>query len=158
MEGAKPSRRVDEEGEEFVEEEESEDTEVVGTPEASEAPNLAHSNQPIFSQYEPSFPKMMVQMTQFMGQITQVVSPRDNSRAPAFHTRSMKAPYYFDGTKAHKLRGFVQSCQLIFHNYPGNFFSERKKVLYSTLFLTGRAGKWIETYLSITPKNTLPTS
>ncbi|MBW0499944.1 hypothetical protein O181_039659, partial [Austropuccinia psidii MF-1] len=29
-----------------------------------------------------------------------------------------------------------------------NFFSDRKKVLYSTLFLIGRAGKWIEPYLS----------
>ncbi|MBW0589836.1 hypothetical protein O181_129551 [Austropuccinia psidii MF-1] len=60
----------------------------------------------------------------------------------------MKAPDSFDGTKAYKLRGFIQSCQLIFHNDPENFFSDRKKVLYSTSFLTGRAGKWIEPYLS----------
>ncbi|MBW0564794.1 hypothetical protein O181_104509 [Austropuccinia psidii MF-1] len=60
----------------------------------------------------------------------------------------MKAPDSFYGTQAHKLRGFIQSCQLIFHNDPANFFSHRKKVLYSTSFLTGRAGKWIETYLS----------
>ncbi|MBW0589290.1 hypothetical protein O181_129005 [Austropuccinia psidii MF-1] len=60
----------------------------------------------------------------------------------------MKAPDSFDGTQAHKLRGFIQSCQLIFHNNPENFFSDRKKALYSTSFLTGRAGKWIEPYLS----------
>ncbi|MBW0533934.1 hypothetical protein O181_073649 [Austropuccinia psidii MF-1] len=60
----------------------------------------------------------------------------------------MKAADSFDGTKAYKLRGFIQSCQLIFHNYPSNFFSDRKKVLYSTSFLTGRAGKLIEPYLS----------
>ncbi|MBW0492746.1 hypothetical protein O181_032461, partial [Austropuccinia psidii MF-1] len=60
----------------------------------------------------------------------------------------MKGPGSFDGTQAHKLRGFIQSCQLIFHNDPSNFFSDRKKVLYSTSFLTGRAGKWIEPYLS----------
>ncbi|MBW0488569.1 hypothetical protein O181_028284 [Austropuccinia psidii MF-1] len=60
----------------------------------------------------------------------------------------MKVPDSFDGTKAYKLRGFIQSCQLIFHNYPANFFSDRKKVFYSTSFLTGRAGKWIEPYLS----------
>ncbi|MBW0585998.1 hypothetical protein O181_125713 [Austropuccinia psidii MF-1] len=60
----------------------------------------------------------------------------------------MKAPDSFDETKAYKLRGFIQSCQLIFHNDPANFFSDRKKVLYSTSFLTGRAGKWIEPYLS----------
>ncbi|MBW0585232.1 hypothetical protein O181_124947 [Austropuccinia psidii MF-1] len=60
----------------------------------------------------------------------------------------MKAPDSFDGTQAHKLRGFIQSCQLIFHNDQANFFSDRKKVLYSTSFLTGRAGKWIEPYLS----------
>ncbi|MBW0488615.1 hypothetical protein O181_028330 [Austropuccinia psidii MF-1] len=60
----------------------------------------------------------------------------------------MDAPDYFYGSQAHKLRGFIQSCQLIFHNDPENFFSKRKKVHYSTSFLTGRAGKWIESYPS----------
>ncbi|MBW0559280.1 hypothetical protein O181_098995 [Austropuccinia psidii MF-1] len=67
-----------------------------------------------------------------MGQLTQGVSPRDNSRAPALKTPSMKAPDSFDGTQAHKLRGFIQSCQFIFHNYPENLFSDRKKLF--TLF------------------------
>ncbi|MBW0586036.1 hypothetical protein O181_125751 [Austropuccinia psidii MF-1] len=91
---------------------------------------------------------MMEQMTQFMGQLTQAVAPRDTSKAAAFETPSMKAPDSFDGTKAYKLRGFIQSCQLIFNNDPAKFFSDRKKVLYSTSSLTGRAGKWIEPYLS----------
>ncbi|MBW0564144.1 hypothetical protein O181_103859 [Austropuccinia psidii MF-1] len=60
----------------------------------------------------------------------------------------MKEPDPFYGTQANKLRGFIQSCQLISHNDPANFFSDRKKVLYSTSFLTGTAGKWIEPYLS----------
>ncbi|MBW0561680.1 hypothetical protein O181_101395 [Austropuccinia psidii MF-1] len=119
-----------------------------GVPEASEATNLTHSDQPLVSQAEPNFLKMMEQMTQFMGKLTQVVAPRDNSKSLAFKTPSMNAPDSFDGTQAHKLRGFIQSCQLIFCNYPENFFCERKKVLYSTSFLTGRAGKWIEPYLS----------
>ncbi|MBW0571108.1 hypothetical protein O181_110823 [Austropuccinia psidii MF-1] len=141
----------DEEGEESVKKEYSEETEVAtafaGVPEASEAANLAHSNQPLVSKAEPNFLKMMEQMTQFMGQLTQAVAPMDNSKAPAFKTPSIKAPDFFDGTQAHKLKGFIQSCQLIFHNDPENFFSYRKKVLYSTSFLTGRAGKWIEPYL-----------
>ncbi|MBW0477745.1 hypothetical protein O181_017460 [Austropuccinia psidii MF-1] len=83
-----------------------------------------------------------------MGQLIQAVSPRDNSSAPAFKTSSMKAPDAFNGTKANKLKGFMQSCQLIFHNDPENFFSDSNKVLYSSSFLTGRAGKWIEPYLS----------
>ncbi|MBW0578899.1 hypothetical protein O181_118614 [Austropuccinia psidii MF-1] len=128
----------DEEGEDSEETEVS--TALEGVPEASEAANLAHSNQHLVSQAEPNFLKMMEQMTQFMGQLTQAVSPRDNSKAPTFKTPSMKAPDSFDGTQAHKLRGFIQSCQLIFHNDPENFFSDRKKVLYSTSFLTGRAG------------------
>ncbi|MBW0520692.1 hypothetical protein O181_060407 [Austropuccinia psidii MF-1] len=60
----------------------------------------------------------------------------------------MKAPDSFDGTQAHKLRGFMQSCQLIFHNEPASFFYDRNKVLYSTFFFTGRSEKWIEPYLS----------
>ncbi|MBW0545613.1 hypothetical protein O181_085328 [Austropuccinia psidii MF-1] len=71
----------DEEGEESVEEDKYEEAEVAaalaGAPEASEAPNLAHSNQPLVSQAEPNFLKMMEQMTQFMGQLTQAVAPRD---------------------------------------------------------------------------------
>ncbi|MBW0495872.1 hypothetical protein O181_035587 [Austropuccinia psidii MF-1] len=153
MEGAAPSRRgAFLKGLEADQGEESEETEVAaalaGAPEASKDPNLALSNQPLVSQAEPTFLKMMEQMTQFMGQLTQAVAPRDTSKAPAFKTSSMKAPDSFDGTKAYKLRGFIQSCQLIFHNDPANFFSDRKKVLHSTSFLTGRAGKWIEPYLS----------
>ncbi|MBW0490203.1 hypothetical protein O181_029918 [Austropuccinia psidii MF-1] len=83
-----------------------------------------------------------------MGQLTQAVSPRENSKAPAFKTPSMKAPDSFDGTQAHKLRGFIQSCQFIFPNDPENFFSDRKEVLYLTSFLTGRAGKWNKPYIS----------
>ncbi|MBW0543924.1 hypothetical protein O181_083639 [Austropuccinia psidii MF-1] len=142
----------DKEGEESVEEEESEETKVAaalaGAPDASEAPNLAHYNKPLVSQAEQIFLKMMEQMTQFMGQLTKAVSPRDTSRSTELTNPSMKEPDSFGGTEAYKLRGFIQSCQLIFHNDPANIFSERKKVLYSTSFLTGRAGKWIEPYHS----------
>ncbi|MBW0577379.1 hypothetical protein O181_117094 [Austropuccinia psidii MF-1] len=85
---------------------------------------------PGMSETETSLLQMMEKMTELMGQPTQAVTPRDNSKAPAFKTPSMKAPDSFDGTQAHKLRGFIQSCHLIFHNDPANFFSDRKKVLY----------------------------
>ncbi|MBW0492890.1 hypothetical protein O181_032605 [Austropuccinia psidii MF-1] len=118
MEGEAPSRRggprrrsgeaEDEEGEE------SEETEMVaaleGAPEASEASNLAHSNQPLVSHAEPNFLKIMEQMTQFMGQLTQAVASRDTSKAAPFKTPSMKAHDSFDGTKAYELRGFIQYC------------------------------------------------
>ncbi|MBW0487468.1 hypothetical protein O181_027183 [Austropuccinia psidii MF-1] len=85
---------------------ESEENEVAtafsGVPEASEAANLAHSNQPLVSQAEPKFLKMMEQTTQFMGELTEAVSPRNNSKAPAFKTQSMKEPDYFDDTQAQK--------------------------------------------------------
>ncbi|MBW0482354.1 hypothetical protein O181_022069 [Austropuccinia psidii MF-1] len=119
----------DEEGEE------SEETEVAGAPEASEAENLDHSNQPLVSQAEPNFLKMMEQMTQLMGKLTKAVAPRDNSKAPAFKTPSMKVPDSLYCTQAYKLRGFIQSCQLIFHNDSENFFSDRKKVLFSLVDL-----------------------
>ncbi|MBW0511571.1 hypothetical protein O181_051286 [Austropuccinia psidii MF-1] len=37
-------------------------------------------------QSEPNFPKMMEQVSQLMGQLTQAVSPRLNSRASTFNT------------------------------------------------------------------------
>ncbi|MBW0509247.1 hypothetical protein O181_048962 [Austropuccinia psidii MF-1] len=105
----------DEEREESVEEEEYEETKVEaslpGSTEAFETPKLALSNQPLVSQAEPNFLKMMEQMTQLMGQLTQAVFPRDNPRGPEFNSPSMKAPDSFDGTQAHKLRGFIQSCK-----------------------------------------------
>ncbi|MBW0528606.1 hypothetical protein O181_068321 [Austropuccinia psidii MF-1] len=60
----------------------------------------------------------------------------------------MKAPDSFNSNQAHKFRGFIQSCQSIFHNEPANFLSERKKVLYSTSFPICRAGEWLEPYIS----------
>ncbi|MBW0482065.1 hypothetical protein O181_021780 [Austropuccinia psidii MF-1] len=60
----------------------------------------------------------------------------------------MKEPEYVDGTQPFKVRSFIQSCQLIFHNETANFSQDRKKVLYATSFLIGRAAKFIEPYLS----------
>ncbi|MBW0461428.1 hypothetical protein O181_001143 [Austropuccinia psidii MF-1] len=59
-----------------------------GPPIGGEAPSRrgAPSNQPLVSQAEPNFLKMMEKRTQLMGQLTDEVSPRDISRAPEFKT------------------------------------------------------------------------
>ncbi|MBW0579475.1 hypothetical protein O181_119190 [Austropuccinia psidii MF-1] len=91
----------------------------------------------------------------------QADSSSEASRLPAFKTPSMKAPECFDGTQPFKFRSFIQSCQLIFHNDLANFAQDRKKVLYATSFLIGRAAKLIEPYLSNLTKqdpNYLPNS
>ncbi|MBW0499012.1 hypothetical protein O181_038727 [Austropuccinia psidii MF-1] len=142
----------DEEGEESVEEEDSGETEVAdaleNNPEVPQGSNLSPTNQSLVSQSDPSILKIMEQMATIMGQLSQASDLRDNSKAPAFNTPSMKAADPFDGTQAHKLRGFIHSFQLIVHNYLAHFFSYWKNALYSTSFLTGRAGKLIEPYLS----------
>ncbi|MBW0585374.1 hypothetical protein O181_125089, partial [Austropuccinia psidii MF-1] len=56
----------------------------------------------------------------------------------------MKAPECFDGTQPFKVRSFLQSCQLIFHNDLAHFSQDRKKVLYAMSFIIGRAAKWID--------------
>ncbi|MBW0578255.1 hypothetical protein O181_117970 [Austropuccinia psidii MF-1] len=89
----------------------------------------------------------MQQMTQVMANL-QESSSSDASIPPAFKTPTMKAPECFDWTKPFKGRIFIQSCQLIFHNDLANFSQDRKKVLYATSFLIGRAANWIEPYLS----------
>ncbi|MBW0522476.1 hypothetical protein O181_062191 [Austropuccinia psidii MF-1] len=95
-----------------VEKEETEETEVeaalAGVPESPKALDLALSDRPLVSQAEPNFLKMMEQMTQLMGHMTQAVPSRDNSRAPGFKTPSTKAPDCLSGTKAHKVRGLLQ--------------------------------------------------
>ncbi|MBW0540461.1 hypothetical protein O181_080176 [Austropuccinia psidii MF-1] len=134
-----------------MEEEESEGTEgnpaPMGASQGTGRPTLAQSDQPVSHQSEPSLLAIMQQMTQIMANL-QAASSSDSSRPPAFKTPSMKAPECFDGTQPFKVRSFIQSCQLIFHNDPANFSQDRKKVLYATSFLIGRAAKWIEPYLS----------
>ncbi|MBW0580745.1 hypothetical protein O181_120460 [Austropuccinia psidii MF-1] len=134
-----------------VEEEESDGTEgvpaPVGASQSTGGPTLAQSDQPVSHQSEPSLLAIMQQMTQIMANL-QAASSSGSSRPPTFKTSSMKAPECFDGTQPFKVRSFLQSCQLIFHNDLENFSQDRKKVLYATLFLIVRAAKWIKPYLS----------
>ncbi|MBW0574722.1 hypothetical protein O181_114437 [Austropuccinia psidii MF-1] len=141
---AKRRRRI-------VEEEESDGTEAAHAPvEASEGTKgltLAQFDQPVSHQTGLSLLNIMQQMTQIMANI-QAAASSEVARPPAFKTASMKAPECFDGTQTFKVRSFIQSCQLIFHNDMENFSQDRKKVLYATSFLIGRAAKWIEPYYS----------
>ncbi|MBW0521573.1 hypothetical protein O181_061288 [Austropuccinia psidii MF-1] len=89
----------------------------------------------------------MQQMTQIIANL-QEASSSDSSRPPAFKTPSMKAPECLYGTQPFKVRSFIQSCQLIFHNDLANSSQDRKKAFYATLFLIGMAENWIEPYLS----------
>ncbi|MBW0494237.1 hypothetical protein O181_033952 [Austropuccinia psidii MF-1] len=98
----------------------------------------------------------MQQITQIMANL-QAASSSESSRPPVLKTPSMKAPECFDGTQPFKVRSFIQSCQLIFDNDQPNFSQDRKKVLYATSFLIGRAGKWIESNYSH-PRNSSSSS
>ncbi|MBW0517816.1 hypothetical protein O181_057531 [Austropuccinia psidii MF-1] len=156
MEGAAPSTKVpgeddEAEGENSVGEEESEGTEATPAPvgefQGTGRPTLAQSDHPVSHQSEPSLLAIMQQMTQIMANL-QEASSSESSRPPAFKTLSINAPECFDGTQPFKVRSFIQSCQLIFHNYLANFSQDRKKVLYATSFLIRRAAKLIELYLS----------
>ncbi|MBW0535157.1 hypothetical protein O181_074872 [Austropuccinia psidii MF-1] len=127
------------------EEEEEDGTEGVPAPVGESQgigePTLAQSNHPVSHQSEPSLLVIMQKMTQIMAKL-QVASYSDASRP------SMKAPECFDGTHPFKVRSFIQSFQLIFHNDLKNFSQDRKKALYSTSFCIGSAAKCIEPYLS----------
>ncbi|MBW0558897.1 hypothetical protein O181_098612 [Austropuccinia psidii MF-1] len=146
-----PGEDGEEEEENSLEEEGSDGTEgvpaPVGASPGTEGPTLSQSNQPVSHQSEPSLFAIIQQMTQIMANL-QAASVSESSRPPALKTPSMKAPECFDGTQPFKVRSFIQSCQFIFHNDQSNFSQDRKKVLYATSFLIGRAEKWIEPYLS----------
>ncbi|MBW0581742.1 hypothetical protein O181_121457 [Austropuccinia psidii MF-1] len=86
-------------------------------------------------------------MTQILANL-QAASSSEVSTTQAFNTPFMKAPDCFDGTQPFKVRNFIQSCQLIFHNDQANFSEYRKKFLYDTLFPIGKVAKWIEPYPS----------
>ncbi|MBW0498160.1 hypothetical protein O181_037875 [Austropuccinia psidii MF-1] len=138
-----PGEDGEEEEENSMEEEESYGTEVVPAP-VRESQCIGG---PTLAQSEPSLLAITQQMTQIMANLQAVLSS-ESSRAPALKTLSMKAPDCFYGTQPFKVRRFIQSFQLIFHNDLENFCQDRKKVLYATSFLIGRAEKWIEPYLS----------
>ncbi|MBW0540593.1 hypothetical protein O181_080308 [Austropuccinia psidii MF-1] len=141
----------DDDDEDSSEEEESDSTEDVPAPvKASQrtgGSTLAQPDQPVSHQSEPSLLAIMQQMTSIMANL-QADSSSGSSRPCALKTPSMKAPECFDGTHPLKFRSFLKSCQLIFHKYPERFSQDRKKVLYATSFIIGRASKWIESYLS----------
>ncbi|MBW0468790.1 hypothetical protein O181_008505 [Austropuccinia psidii MF-1] len=141
-----PGEGGEEEEENSVEEEESDGTEgvpaPVGVSQGTGGPTVAHSNQPVSHQSELSLLTIMQQMTQIMA------NNQEASRPPAFKTPSMRVPECFDGTQTFKVRIFIQSCHLIFHNDTEHFSQYRKKALYATSFLIGRVAKCIEPYLS----------
>ncbi|MBW0494478.1 hypothetical protein O181_034193 [Austropuccinia psidii MF-1] len=89
----------------------------------------------------------MQHVTQIMANIEEASSSKA-SRLPAFKNPSMKEPECFDGTHPFKVRSFIQSCQLIFHNYLESFSQDRKKVYYANSYLIGSAAEWIEPSLS----------
>ncbi|MBW0506629.1 hypothetical protein O181_046344 [Austropuccinia psidii MF-1] len=139
-----PGEYGEEEEENSVEEEESDGTEgvpsLVGAFQGTGGPTLAQSDQTVSHQSEPSLLAIMQQMTQIMENF-QTASVSQSSGPPAFKTPSMKAPEFFDGPQPFKVRSFIQPCQLNFHNDPETFSQDRKKVLYYTSFLIGRAAK-----------------
>ncbi|MBW0541046.1 hypothetical protein O181_080761 [Austropuccinia psidii MF-1] len=136
---------------EDVEEEESDRTKAspapVGASEGTRGPALDQFDQPVSHQSEPSLLAIMQQMTQIMANL-QAAASSEVSRPPPFKTPSMRVPECFYGTQPFKVRSFIQSCPLIFHNDPAHFSQDRKKVLYANSFLVGRAAKWIEPYVS----------
>ncbi|MBW0525525.1 hypothetical protein O181_065240 [Austropuccinia psidii MF-1] len=107
---------------------------------------LSQLNQPGSHQFEPYLLAIIQKMTQIMANL-QANSSSKASRPTGFNTSSMKVPDCFDDTQSFKVRGFIQSFQLIINNYQENFFEDKKKDLYATSFLIGRASKWIEPYV-----------
>ncbi|MBW0493811.1 hypothetical protein O181_033526 [Austropuccinia psidii MF-1] len=125
----------EEEEDNSVEEEDSDGTEgvpaPVGASQGTGGPTLSQSNQPVSHQSETYLFAIMQQMNQIMANLKEDLSS-EASRPQAFKTPSMKAPECFDGTQTFRFRSFIQSCQLIFHNYLENFSEDRKKALYAT--------------------------
>ena len=97
-------------------------------------------------------PSAKPSMTQILAVMTQLLAaqarPASVPEGPAFRTPSMRAPDNFDGTNPSKLRGYIQSCNLIFHNDLRSFPNDRRKVIYAAGYLSGKCSKWIEPYLS----------
>ncbi|MBW0519301.1 hypothetical protein O181_059016 [Austropuccinia psidii MF-1] len=141
-----PGEYGDKEEQNSVEEEESDGAEGVPAPvgesQCTRGPTVSQSNQPVSHKYEPSLLAIMQHMTQIMANL-QADSCFEASRPAAFKDPSIKAPEYFGVTQPFKFGSFIQSCQLIFHNYQAKFSEDRKKVLYSTSFLIDRTAKFI---------------
>ncbi|CAH7686502.1 hypothetical protein PPACK8108_LOCUS21157 [Phakopsora pachyrhizi] len=89
-------------------------------------------------------------MQQQMAALTAAIANPAAAPKKSFKTPTLKAPDPFDGTQPSKLRKFLQSVQTIFFNDQRTFETDKEKVMYTSSFLTGKAGKWIEPYLSRT--------
>ena len=91
-------------------------------------------------------------MTQILAVMPQLLAaqarPASAPEGPTFRTPSMRAPDNFDGTNPSKLRAYIQSSNLIFHNNQRSFPNDRQKVIYAVGYLTGKCAKWIKPFLS----------
>ena len=107
---------------------------------ASETSRQGESNQPA-SKQEDDPSELLLKLLQAVG--------KGGSGNGKFRTPGMKPPDKFDGEASSKLRGFLQSCKILFSNDPSTFSSNRQKVLYAASYLSGRAAQWFEPYLDL---------
>ena len=99
---------------------------VAGPSNSGAAPPSA--KQPTMTQ----IPAVMIQL--FAAQ----ARPASVPEGPAFRTPLMRAPDNFDRTNPSKLRGYIQSCNLIFHNDQRSFPNDGQKVIYRAGYLSGK--------------------
>ncbi|KNZ57884.1 uncharacterized protein VP01_204g9 [Puccinia sorghi] len=96
----------------------------------------------------PDEPTQVEEPTDLLLKLLQAIGKSGNG-GPKFRTPGMKPPDKFDGETSSKLRGFLQSCKLLFSNDPSTFAADRQKVLYAASYLSGRAAQWFEPYLDL---------
>lgn len=97
---------------------------------------------------DPALIQLLAGMQQLMATLTAALANPAPAPKKSFKTPTMKAPEPFGGTQPSKLRKFLQSVQTIFYNDQRTFETDKEKVMYTSSFLTGKAGKRIEPYLS----------
>ncbi|MBW0560465.1 hypothetical protein O181_100180 [Austropuccinia psidii MF-1] len=73
----------------------------------------AQYNEPVSHHSEPSLLALMHKMTLILSNF-QTASSSEESRQPAFKSKSFKARDCFDGTQPFEVRSFIQYFQLVF--------------------------------------------
>jgi len=89
--------------------------------------------------------------------LRQLLENLNRGSAPKPHQSKACIPDTFDGSDPHKLNHFLFQCQLFFHANPLQFSTDKEKINFAMIYLSGVAQDWFEVALQQKDLSYIPT-
>ena len=89
--------------------------------------------------------------------LRQLLENLNRGSAPKPHQSKACIPDTFDGSDPHKLNHFLFQCQLFFYANPLQFSTDKEKINFAMIYLSGVAQDWFEVALQQKDLSYIPT-